>query len=282
MDDGKAVREFEIPARPDVLAEIQRLRTLPGVTLNQFADVIARDVGLSASVLKTVNSPLFGLGRQITDIQNAVSLMGTSAISQLVAAQKLRQSITGNSSISLEKFWDTATQTAKTMLLLREHLELYKTCPADDTYSFGLFRDCGIPIMAIKYPDYRAVLMEANQTSNRIFTDVEEDHYPTNHAVIGYYVASSWNLPPPLAQLILRHHDPSFLEDRHINRPLKDLYAISKLAVNILSRVKYDRDDSEWSATSAQTLDHLGLTEYDHEVLQADLSDELILQHDIC
>ncbi|MCG5514115.1 HDOD domain-containing protein [Ectothiorhodospira shaposhnikovii] len=282
MDQGKAVKDFEIPARPDILTEIQRLRSLPDVALNQFADLIARDVGLSAGVLKMVNSPLFGRSRQITDIHNAVALLGIHSITQLVASQKLRQSITGRACISLEKFWDTATQTAQTMLLLRNHLNLHRTCPADDAYSFGLFRDCGIPIMAIKYPDYRSVLMAANQNPDRVFTEVEEDHYPTNHAVIGYYVASSWNLPQTMTQLILRHHDPSFLDDRQVGRSQKDLYAISKLAANILSQVKQGSDDCEWPAVSIRVLDHLGLTEYDHDVLQADLSEELILRHGIC
>ncbi|MBK1691983.1 signal transduction protein [Ectothiorhodospira mobilis] len=282
MHQEQAFREFNIPAHPGVLSELQQLNQSPQAPLGQFADIIARDVGLSASVLKTVNAPAFGLGRQITDIHNAVHLLGTRVVSQLVAGQLLRQSIRGKSSISLEKFWDTATQTAQVMLLLRDHLRLRPACSSEDAYSFGLFRDCGIPIMAIRYPDYREVLMEANDAPQQVFTDVEERHYPVNHAIIGYYVTQSWHLPDALAQLILRHHDPSFLEDTRVSEAQKTLYALAKVAVNVLSRVKYQKEDPEWPAVGGQVLEHLRLSEYDHDILQADMADELMLRDDIC
>ena len=59
--------------------------------------------------------------------------------------------------------------------------------PIDMLYSIGLFHDCGIPLLALKYPDYKNILMEANRSGYNSVA-LEEKHYLTNHAVLGCFV----------------------------------------------------------------------------------------------
>ncbi|WP_168427344.1 HDOD domain-containing protein [Candidatus Colwellia aromaticivorans] len=68
-------------------------------------------------------------------------------------------------------------------------------------YTIGLFINCGIPLLALKFSDYKSVLIEANGLGiNSI--KLEEQKYCTNHAVLGYYIASSWHLPKEICSLI--------------------------------------------------------------------------------
>jgi HD-like signal output (HDOD) protein len=144
----------------------------------------------------------------------------------------------------------------------------------DELYALGLFRDCGIPLMAMRYDTYRDVLAEANRSPERCFTEVEESHYATNHAIVGYFVASSWNLPKPLCELILRHHDPLFLDDNMITETQRDLYALMKIASKAATRYKYDKTDPEWPMVEEAVLTHFGFSDLDFTDMMADLLDE--------
>lgn len=276
IDDAKVqaiLASFQVPAKPKILIELQQEQSKKEPNPEAFAEVIAKDVALSANVLKAVNSPVYGLKRKITDIRQGVILLGCDNISNLASFLIMRNSMRGKACISLEKFWDLTMQTANMMRLLIPQLRFSAPPSADDAYAFGLFRDCGIPMLAMKYSGYREVLMEANANPQRIFTDIEEHYYQTNHAVIGYYVASSWNLPASLCQLILRHHETDFLQANDVSLDEKSLYAMIKLASNILSQYKYQQQDSEWLLAKEDVLHYFGMSDEDYLELQADMWD---------
>ena len=273
------ITSFQIPAKPQALADLQLEQALPEPSPIAFAEVIAKDVALSANVLKAVNSPVFGLNRTITDIKQSVILLGCDNISNLVSFFQLQTAFKGKkSAISHEKYWDTAMETANMVSILLAQLNLQNDCPIEDAYAFGLFRDCGIPLMAMKYADYKETLIEANNNPETIFTDIEENHYQTNHAIVGFFVANSWNLPKTLCELILRHHEPDFLQATDVNDLQKNLYALVKLASNALNQYKFMVDDSEWLLAKEPVLEFLGLTEFDHHDIEEDIKESFRTQ----
>lgn len=274
----KVIKSFQIPIKPQVLLEIQQELAKAEPSPSSFAEVIARDVGLSATVLKTINSPIFGLNRTVTDIKQSVMMLGYKNVSNLVSFFELKKAFDNKSSISHEDYWEKAMDTANVMTILIESLGLKSNCPLEDAYAFGLFMDCGIPLMAMKYADYRNVLIEADNNSEIVFTTIEENHYHVNHANIGYFVASSWNLPRNLCQLILRHHEIDFLEASDVSHEQKDLYALAKLASNILSQHYQLKDDVEWNLIKESVLGHIGLSQMDYGDLEEDTKEVFKIQ----
>lgn len=268
------IKGFQIPVKPQALADLQLEQAMPNPSPSAFAEVISKDVALSANVLKTVNSPLFGLKRTITDIKQSVMLLGCDNIINLTSFFQLQTAFNDKkSAISHEKYWDTAMETANMVNILLSQLNLQSECPVEDAYAFGLFRDCGIPLMAMKYTDYKETLMEANKNPEIIFTDIEEAHYQTNHAIVGYFVANSWNLPKNLCQLILRHHEPDFLNSTDSDDLQKNLYALVKIASNALNQYKFMTEDSEWLLAKEPVLEYFGLTEFEYNDLEEDIKE---------
>lgn len=274
----KIIKSFQIPVKPQILVEIQQELAKQEPSPNAFAEVIVKDVGLSSAVLKTINSPIFGLNRTITDIKQSVMMLGFNNISNLVSFFELKKAFDNKSSISHEDYWERAMGTANVMTLLIESLGLKNNCPLEDAYAFGLFMDCGIPLMAMKYTDYRTVFNEASNSSEVAFTQIEEGYYQANHANIGYFVATSWNLPKNLCQLILRHHEFDFLEASDISTEQKDLYALAKLASNILSQHYQLKDDCEWNLVKESVLGHLGLSQIDYNDIEEDIKEAYKIQ----
>ena len=115
---------FNVPSKPVVLTEVQRICASEEPDMNELADIIAHDMGLASAILKTINSPSFGMNRVVSDIQQAVMLLGFNAVSTLVAGILIKQSFKGDAAISFERLWDNASLVAETMVYIGKNIEL--------------------------------------------------------------------------------------------------------------------------------------------------------------
>ncbi|MCI2284900.1 HDOD domain-containing protein [Colwellia sp. MSW7] len=266
---AKVVAGFHVPVRPEILSKIDNLMNEEDPNIEAVANLISSDVGLSATILKIINSPLYGMNRRISEIKQAVMMLGLNTINSLVTATLLKQSFTGKASISLERFWDDANDIANAMIFIGNKVK--NNIPLEMLYTIGLFHNCGIPLLALKYTDYKEVLIEAN-TANEDFIAVEEKHYRTNHAVLGYYISSSWHLPKEICYLILRHHDNSYLTSS-VDSEYKIAFATLKAAENIVERAKRFNYAPMWQESEGLLLDILGISSVDYADLEADFAE---------
>ncbi len=259
-----AVSSFQVPAKPQILIEIQALMAEELPDIDKVALLISSDVGLSSAILKVINSPLYGVNRKVSKIKHAVMALGLRAVNGLVIAILLKSSIQGTSSISLERFWDSAIDVARAMSFIGGEIDV--KIPVDTLYSIGLFHNCGIPILALKYSDYGDILSEAGRLGVNSLA-LEEQSYHTNHAVLGYYVATSWNLPSEICQIIMRHHDVDYLNE--VTGSKEQLaFAILKAAENLVEQVKRQSVAPDWQHVQEAVFDVLGITAMDYSDLE--------------
>lgn len=239
-----------IPPRPTVVTAVLEERARPEPDLKRVATLIGGDVGLSAAVLKTVNSPLYGLRRQVSGIEQAVNMLGMNNVGALVTGLALRNAVPAQ---GLERFWDGATRTA----LIASYLAKQLGCTSrEDAHLFGLFHDCGIPLLMQRFPDYRDTLRQANQEHGRAFTDVEDERHATNHAVVGGLLASNWHLPDHLREAIRAHHDLAVFQSG-LSSAAMNLVAIGLLAEYIESGHSRLAGDGEWDKLGGAVMAHL-------------------------
>lgn len=271
----KQVNEsFIIPPKPEILTEIQEISESSEPSLADTAVAIAKDVGLSAAILKVINSPAYGLARSVSDIRQAVMFLGWDGIRALVQGLKLKEAFATNKScISLERFWDTASEIADVAMFIGKLVK--SKVPIENLYTLGLFHDCGVPPMAIKYADYVDVLRESNNNFEQNIVELEEMAYKTNHAVVGYFLATAWHLPKDICQLILLHHDKAFLSKLDGGQD-QICFAVLKLAENLVNLERRHSNTSDWYHVKSDVLDVLGLSEEDYNDLKDDISDHLV------
>ncbi len=267
-------RGFTVPAKPELLIKLQDLMAQPEPNLNEIADTIAFDVAISATILKTVNSPLYGLARSISDIKKSVRYLGLKGIYSLVTSCLLKQGFTQDlCSIALDEFWNNSTNIANAAVFISKKIK-YKIS-SEKLFTIGLFHDCGIPVMAMKYQDYQSSLDFSLHNPNKTLPEIEEAVYQINHATLGYYVASSWRLPKDICQLILRHHDRDFLDKRD-HSVAQLAFAIIKMAENITYQHKHFRDCADWHYIQEQVLTVLDLDDDEYQDLIEDINEQLI------
>lgn len=279
LDDKKmdeVLKGYSIPTQPKVMIEVMKERRKPEPSLVAIANIISSDVGLASAVLKTINSPFFGMRHKVESINQAVMILGMKNIANLITGYSIRQSMGGKCAISLERFWDTATDVANISATIARKLTLQVS--PDEAYMLGLFIDCGIPILATKFEDYKLVLIESNAEQDKEMTEIEESHYKTNHAIIGFYTSRSWGLADPIRQAILYHHDiESLYQNDGDKEGMKkdDLIAIQKMAENIAHTYtsRHLSEHLEWERVKQKTLNYIGLNEIDYEDLKEDIQE---------
>lgn len=250
---------YHIPPRPAALAEIQqRSHTgdLPGM-----AEVISQDVELSGLMLKTINSPLFGLGRQVTNVKQACVALGFQNVVNIITACLLRRAFSAPSCLSLERFWDEALEKAS---LCRNLCQQYcPTLSSDDAFVLGLFHDCGIAALSIHHRDtYLAVLTSANQLTTVSLEQVEHAKLGITHTEIGYAIAKSWYLPEHIAEIIARHHQLNDLAS--LTDDGKALFSLLTIALNISEYKRNGHNLSNWVTLKGAVLAAIAMSEQDY------------------
>ncbi|THF62297.1 HDOD domain-containing protein [Pseudothauera nasutitermitis] len=264
-----ALRDVNIPACPAVLAQVMEELRKPLTNGKRVAQLIGQDVGLAAVVVRSANSPLLGVRRKIASVDEATRLLGFGLLTNLVQEALLRSSITATDA-SLERFWDSSRYTAAASA---ELARVVGGARPETAYTFGLFRDCGIPLLVQRFPNYKDVLRVANQTTDRWFTEVEDEALSTNHAVIGYLLARSWGLADEVSQGILSHHDYSiFAAGGGPGGEARTLVAINLIAEHVVGTYLRTSQDAEWVKGREPAARFLGYSQTELD----DITDDLL------
>ncbi|MCL2829237.1 MAG: HDOD domain-containing protein [Betaproteobacteria bacterium] len=269
------LKGIPIPSSPAVLSELRAELQSPAPSHQSVARIVGRDVGLSAAVLKSANSPPFGSNGQISSVTAGIKLIGFDTLASLIHERLSSGGAGASGGASLERFWDSSSYVA---LVCADLAEALGGIPPDTAHVFGLFRDCGIPLLVQRFPDYKKLLGRANDSPNRDFTAVEDDAIFTNHAVMGYLLTRSWKLPKTLAAGILHHHDYELLrdEDHGLAEQTRLLIAIGAFADHITGQHLRLKQDQEWKKAGQKVAAYFSRT--DQEI--SDLADDMLYRLD--
>lgn len=265
--------DLAIPPRPQVVEALIEERKRDEPNFHRVEQLISRDVGLAAAVLKTANSPVFGGGRRLTGIQTAMQMIGMSNVINICCGLALRHLLKAGNPVSMERFWDTAESVALRCATLARK---FRTIAVDEGYSYGLFHDAGIPVLMQKYANYKDVLKEANARTGKLFVDVEGDLLGTNHAVIGSFLAVNWGLSREMIDAIRYHHDLDYFTDPSADPSgkVKNLIALGHLAEHLHHMSRRTSEDVEWEAFGEAVLAHFDISETDYQDLLNELDEE--------
>lgn len=254
-DIDRLLKGITIPPRPDLLVGLEAELQQDSPDLIRVADLVAKDVGTSALVLKTLNSPLFALRQKVSNLRQAVQLLGLRNVRSLVTGLMLRNALGGGR--RLDRFWESAERVASINAYL---CSLLPKMPREEAYAFGLFHDCGIPVLMERFDDYIETLKQSG-ASDRLVTEIEEERHATNHTVIAYMLARSWGLSPLICDAILNHHNLDLLFDDSGTQPqTATLVALNALGEHLNDAAMRMRQDRQWEKYGERALEFLGIS----------------------
>lgn len=267
-----SIRQIGIPPRPQILERVTREMRRDEPDLRALAHIISADVSISGSLLKIVNSPFYGYRTKARTVQDALTMLGLATTASTIAGIVLRNVLPPMP--RLERFWDASARVAQISGLLVQELGIRDGVRPEDAYTFSLFRDCGIPIMMRKFPDFFETLALANAETERAFTEVEESRHSTSHAVVGCLLGQSWWLAENTCLAIRHHHD--FVTARAGSGALppssRRLIALAQLAEKLMQEMTGLSHSCEWSKMGEACLSLLEVSADQLPALQRSVS----------
>lgn len=254
----RALIENGIPPRPQILVALGEELAEDTPSLRVLEMLLSSDVAISAGLLKTVNSPFYGLRKKVSSVLEAMSMLGLQTTAQVVAGVALRQVF---ANYNLDRFWDSSERIAGIASLLAMENRAWGVT-SSEAYTFGLFRDCGIAVLLQRMPAYVDVLRQANSDPQRNFTDIERDFIPVSHANVGGLLASTWMLPDYIVEAITQHHDIRLLvaeAHKAKERRVGNMVAITQLAELLYQRQTRLAKGCEWDKLGESVMRWLDL-----------------------
>ncbi len=194
----------QLPALPQTAIALLQLSQQPDKGPRDFAKPIEADPGLMGQVLKFVNSSYFGFSREISSIQQGLTLVGVRSITNF-ALWNAVFAVVPNPKIGtfdLKSLWQDSLRRA---LFARKLGKWMRLTEAEDLFAGALLQDMAIPLLMKQLPtEYQPLLARRSGESMRLST-LERETFGWDHAEAAAVLARNWKLPDSFATLIQNH-----------------------------------------------------------------------------
>jgi len=230
--DRLAARAERLYSLPAVALEVLDLTRNPQVDTHALKDCIERDPALAAKILRVVNSSLFGLSREVSDLQQALGLLGIKPLKLLV----LSFSLPAGLFLDLEAhvlswYW---RRTLTKAIAAREMAERLWRMPGDEAFLAGLFQDLGVLLLLQELGRPYVRLVEAALARHLDLAAMEVQAMGFTHTALSARLLGRWKLPEPLVEAVAPAvHE---LEDAPVSRPpaLVQILHVAELIARLL------------------------------------------------
>jgi putative nucleotidyltransferase with HDIG domain len=197
----------QLPAVPDLYREITTLLESDRGSVDQLGAVIAKDIAMTAMILKLANSAFFSLRHEVTSASEAVSYLGVDLLKALVLAHGLFGQVGAFRipTFTLQHLWQHCLSVGAASRRIAEAEDLGAQ-RANQYFTAGLLHDIGILILASRFPEDYARVLETNHRSGGELEASEFHVFGATHGEVGAYLLALWGIPDPVVQAAAYHH----------------------------------------------------------------------------
>ena len=200
-------QDIKLPSLPSVFSEIQEVINNPRSSAHSIAAVIGKDTGLSARLLRLVNSPLYSFPSRIDSIQRAVTVVGTKQLSTIAMGMSIMnvfKSIPENL-VDMTSFWRHSLAVA---VIARVTAGLKNLPNSERLFVGGLLHDIGRMVIYNHLPGPARVVLQKAARDGDYVVEVESRVLGFTHSELGAELLQKWKLPVTLESMAQNHHNP--------------------------------------------------------------------------
>lgn len=199
-----------LPVFPDKINELQTMLSDKNIAFSKVAQVIQSDLSLTAELLRIVNSAQYMLSQKVSNIQNALSLIGVKGLKNLLYSYGSQNILTKRYG-KLDELWQHAYRVASYAFNLSKDKGLAEV--QDDAYIGGILHDMGKFIIIHSFPGLKDKIDEHCLDKGVDGVLLERLSVGMSHAKIGAEIAKKWNFPENVVDMISYHHQPLLAPD---------------------------------------------------------------------
>ena len=198
----------DLPSLPAVALQVIKLVRDPDVSAQAIVEVLKSDPALVTKLLRTVNSPLFGLRQKVNSIEQTVALLGGMVVNSVVLSFSLASDATrpGPLAESYQWFWRSALVQAVAAETVATRCRA--GIPAD-FFVAGLIQDIGVLVLLRTLgQEYAELLAEYIHDPNpqASLVKMEQEELGFTHVDLSVGLLERWGLDKTLVQAVAEHH----------------------------------------------------------------------------
>ena len=238
--DNTAISELVRRARslyslPAVAAEVLQLTSNPQVDTRALKECIEADPALTAKILRVVNSSLFGLSREVCDLNQSLALLGTKPLKLLVLGFSLPDNLFAEvAREQLDWYWSTTLTRA---VAAREISEQLFDRPGDDAFLAGLLQDIGVLVLLGELKEPYAKFLSSVIEQRVDLQKLEVDSLGFDHLQLTAALLEHWNMPKSLVAAISEPRDmPLLANSREPQAELTQVVHLAELVAELVGQ----------------------------------------------
>ena len=196
----KILAQVEIlPIKSDNTVKLIDLLNTEDASLNEIVQLTLNNPALCAKILQMANSPMFGQKNTVSDVTNAVTLLGTNLLLALAINNHLAEKIEGDNP-TLSKTLLEITHKAYRIANIAADLAEPSACQY--ALATGILHNIGKLIFLSdefdKHYGVRKLLCEKEIT----WSELEQQVIGVDHRKVGSYLLNLWGLPSSIIAAI--------------------------------------------------------------------------------
>jgi putative nucleotidyltransferase with HDIG domain len=199
-------RVLELPRIPAVVHEIASALQDDDIGLDALSKVVAFDPAMVAKVLRAANSPFYGMSGSISNIQDAVRLIGLRTVGTLLTTTAIMHSIAAPNcqGFNFQRFWEHSLATA----ICSQELARCNGYSQSTAFTAGLIHDIGRLALATYYPGELSAAIAYASGRDCSLVHAEHAVLGIGHPEVGGWIGRHWHFADMVIGAIERHHAP--------------------------------------------------------------------------
>lgn len=182
--------ELVLPTLPEVALQIRDIAENPDSAIPDMVEVISKDAGISARIIRVCNSPLLRGAQEIESLQMAVMRLGmeyTANLSIGLAMEQMFQATSDHIDKRLREVWTKSSEIAGISHVLCKH---YTNLRPDQATLAGLMHQIGVlPILV--YAEEHSNLLRDSFTLDNVINELAP--------LLGEKILTTWDFPAEVA-----------------------------------------------------------------------------------
>jgi putative nucleotidyltransferase with HDIG domain len=198
---------IKIFSPPTVFLRLNDAVNNPRSSVTDIGNIISEDQGLTVRLLRMANSPLYGYPSRIETISQAVLIIGTKQLRDIIFATSVISLFKGipEDIITMETFWRHSIACGVIARIIAGH----RREPNVETFfTAGILHDVGRLIMYTRMPVECSNILSGIARQPQLLFKAERESLGFNHTDVGGLLLKEWKLPQNLTEAVACHHSP--------------------------------------------------------------------------
>jgi putative nucleotidyltransferase with HDIG domain len=200
-----ARRAGTLASLPTIQFKVERAINHPASSAADIAAVLSSDQALCARLLRIANSAFYGFPRHVEGIGEAVRIIGTRQLHDLVLATVVLAQFRGvdPSLVSMKSFWQHSLACG---LASRAIASLRRESNTERFFVAGLLHDIGSLVLYQQFAERAHAALQHHHNTKMALDESERAIIGCDHGAVGAALIAAWKLPQFFRDAVAKHH----------------------------------------------------------------------------